>query len=146
MDKHKTLEELEKEFDWLAHVAQSLPAALQGRISWLRKSVFDQIIQLETERDEPIDLAAKAIEISAAQGISPQEAVSVLRDTIQTVETERRVAGLESDLRFCMDTAHETPEIHKSNRVGKALSDIYNRCAAALSEPAEPIIIEGMEE
>ena len=49
MGRHTTPEELDKEFDWLAHVAEKLPAAFQGRISWLRKSVLDMVIELEAE-------------------------------------------------------------------------------------------------
>ena len=40
-------------------------------------------------------------------------------------------------IEFCRDKAAETPEISKSNRAGKALSDIRDRCIVTLSEQSK---------
>lgn len=79
---------------------------------------------------EPIDLGMKKYHRDEYRDWCDQTGPGADYDLVPALDM---IEDLRSDLKFCMDTAYETPEIHKSNRVGKALSDIYNRCASALS-------------
>lgn len=91
------------------------------RIRRRRKGPFERIaelrIQLTTLREENEKIEKQALELHKAGS-----------DMYELYE------NLKEDLRFCRDTAQEVPEISRANRVGKALSSIYERCVTALSD------------